>query len=383
MTQELAVTHLFDTKKALFADLIDSLLELSILGSFSDVGYTVRSKLYGWDTIYPIHDVAGGLNKEEVAPLTAVITGFSSGIGLATSLELARNNWQIIGIASNRERCTNALENIREVQSNLPASQEARANIFTCEEGYENNALEKLPLAASYAITADVAELSQIDQAVNVIKKHNTKIDLLIHCAGKIYPEMHLTKNGFESTLALHVLGPHLLTKSLLELMPIKTTGYLPRIIWVSSGGMYAVKMGLDKLLYCDKSTYRSTKAYAYAKRIQVELAEIWAIKLAEENRLAFSMHPGFVDTRAIQEGIPLFTKLMKPFLRTPLQGADTLIYLALLNQNEALRTLNGSFILDRKPRSTSKLKSTVSSVSEKILTFETVEKLISDREAG
>ena len=91
-------------------------------------------------------------------------------------------------------------------------------------------------------------------------------------------------------------------------------------------------------------------------------------------------MHPGFVDTRAIQEGVPVFTKIMKPFLRTPEQGADTLIYLAALSDIKELLALNGGFLLDRKPRHTYKIKSGIAPVSKKILAFEAVDNLVSNR---
>ena len=54
---------------------------------------------------------------------------------------------------------------------------------------------------------------------------------------------------------------------------------------------------------------------------------------------------------------LPTFAKLMGPLLRTPEQGADTLVWLA-ADDNEPLES-NGRFWLDRRPRSIHKLPST------------------------
>ncbi len=355
------------------------------MGSFSKFGYLLRSKLYGWDgnpsvAANTIRSPQAGTQNTGERHLTAVITGFSSGIGLATAAGLARSGWRIIGISGNKERCTHALKSIVSIRREDSGDESHPGeNVFVYDASRQGGDCGALPPGISHAITANVAELSQIDEAVKIIRQNSSQIDLLIHCAGKIYQNMDFTEDGFESTLALHVLGPHLLTKTLLDVMTA-TGSYMPRVIWVSSGGMYAVPLDLDRLLYPNRYRYRAATAYAYAKRIQVELAEIWAVKLADSNRLAFSMHPGFVDTRAIREGVPAFTKLMKPFLRTPEQGADTLLYLATLSETKKLLALNGSFLLDRKPRSTSKIKSGIAPVSKKILTFDAIDSLVSGR---
>jgi hypothetical protein len=61
-------------------------------------------------------------------------------------------------------------------------------------------------------------------------------------------------------------------------------------------------------------------------------------------------MHPGWVDTPGVDSGIPLFGKLMGPLLRTPEQGADTIVWLAAAA--EPAET-TGLFWHDRRPRPT------------------------------
>jgi NAD(P)-dependent dehydrogenase (short-subunit alcohol dehydrogenase family) len=139
----------------------------------------------------------------------------------------------------------------------------------------------------------------------------------VIHNAGVMPPERVETAEGHELTLATHVLGPHELTKRL----PVTD-----RIVWVSSGGMYAQKLKVDDLEYVN-SSYKPVTAYARTKRMQVVLAEEWAKRLPAS--VVHAVHPGWVDTPGIADGLPGFKRLTGRILRTPEQGADTTVWLA------------------------------------------------------
>jgi hypothetical protein len=67
-------------------------------------------------------------------------------------------------------------------------------------------------------------------------------------------------------------------------------------------------------------------------------------------------MHPGWADTPGVRDSLPRFRALMRPLLRTPSQGADTMVWLAA--DPRALET-NGQFWLDRRPRSVAPLPGT------------------------
>lgn len=92
---------------------------------------------------------------------------------------------------------------------------------------------------------------------------------------------------------------------------------------------------------------YSGTAAYARTKRGQVILTEMWADKLAESGVSVHSMHPGWARTAGVRRSLPTFNTLMKPLLRTPTQGADTIVWLASADQ-PALTT--GRFWFDRSP---------------------------------
>jgi NAD(P)-dependent dehydrogenase (short-subunit alcohol dehydrogenase family) len=95
---------------------------------------------------------------------------------------------------------------------------------------------------------------------------------------------------------------------------------------------------------------------YAKAKRAQVVLSENWAKELAGTGVSFHAMHPGWVDTPGIAVALPGFYRMMRPLLRTPQQGADTIIWLATA---DPARLGTGRFWHDRRPRSEYRLPRT------------------------
>ncbi|XP_048397196.2 dehydrogenase/reductase SDR family member 12 isoform X2 [Stegostoma tigrinum] len=119
-------------------------------------------------------------------------------------------------------------------------------------------------------------------------------------------------------------------------------------LITVSSGGMLVQKLNVDDLQF-EKGRFDGTMAYAQNKRQQVVMTEQWA-KMYKNIHFS-SMHPGWADTEAVRSSMPDFHTKMKNRLRTPSQGADTLVWLAI--SNVAAQQPSGLYFQDRKPVST------------------------------
>jgi hypothetical protein len=98
-------------------------------------------------------------------------------------------------------------------------------------------------------------------------------------------------------------------------------------------------------------------------KRMQVVLAELLAEELATSGVTVSAMHPGWADTPAVRSSLPRFWSLMRHRLRTPAEGADTVIWLA---ASPAARARSGLFWFDRQPRSTHLLPWTRESASDR-----------------
>jgi short-subunit dehydrogenase len=121
---------------------------------------------------------------------------------------------------------------------------------------------------------------------------------------------------------------------------------------------MYTQAVQLQDLEY-EHEDYNGSKAYARAKRGLVDMTELWAEDWKKDGIIVHSMHPGWADTPAVSHSLPQFYEKTKPWLRTPEQGADTVVWLAATP--EAAST-TGLFWLDRTPHSTAIFPGTRSS---------------------
>src|SRR5581483_10214094 len=67
---------------------------------------------------------------------------------------------------------------------------------------------------------------------------------------------------------------------------------------------------------------------YARSKREELVITEVMAERLRDRGVVVHAMHPGWVDTEGVQQWMPVFRKLTRPIIRTPEQGADTIVWL-------------------------------------------------------
>jgi dehydrogenase/reductase SDR family member 12 len=290
---------------------VDAALEASVIGSFTKIGYEVRRRMFDWQD----------LDSLDMTGTTAMITGGNSGLGLLTAKKLACIGASVRVVARDAERGATAIEEI------------------TQEGGTE---------AALYV--ADLSSLGDVRRLAGEIREREPRLDVLVHNAGALLPERRESVEGHEMTFATMVLGPFLLTG---ELMPLlRSTSGRSRVLWVASGGMYTQSLDVDRL-EMGFDGYSGTKAYARAKRAQVVLAEEWAKRSRDDGVAVHAMHPGWADTPGLETGLPGFRTLLGPILRSPDQGADTIVWLAAA---EEPGLLTGKFWLDRAPRSTTKL---------------------------
>lgn len=174
-------------------------------------------------------------------------------------------------------------------------------------------------------------------------------VDVLIHNAGVLLDQRQESPDAIEQTWATAVSGPFLLTWLLLPQLDRARQG---RVIFVSSGGMYSKRLRLDDWQWRER-TFDGVAAYAWAKRAQVVLTELWAERLGDCTTTVNAMHPGWADTGGVKRSLPRFYELTRSFLRSPEQGADTAVWLAVC---ERLRDASGGFYFDREAVKTHKL---------------------------
>jgi dehydrogenase/reductase SDR family protein 12 len=185
------------------------------------------------------------------------------------------------------------------------------------------------------------------------------QLHVLVHNAGVLPPERRETAEGLELTFATNVLGPHLLTRLLRERLVESAPA---RVLFVSSGGMYTRRLEVDDL-QSRTGSFDGRVAYARSKRADVVLAERWAEEFAGTGVVVHAMHPGWADTPGIKSSIPTFQRIMRPLLRTPAQGADTIVWLAAA---EEPGRITGRFWCDRHVRATHRLARTQETAADR-----------------
>jgi dehydrogenase/reductase SDR family protein 12 len=289
----------------------DGALEATVVGSFSRLGFSARRALFGWDA-QPAPDLAGRV---------VLVTGATSGIGFAVARRLAARH-ATVWIAGRDAARTEA----------------ARRRIIAAT-----------PEAHVSTVVVDLAVLDTVRACAEMIRREESRLDVVVHNAGALASQLERTSDGIEVTAQVHVVAPFLLTTLLLDRLR-STAG--SRVITVSSGGMYTQALDLA-LLDSPPLPFNGSRVYANAKRAQVVLNHSWASR-PEAGAVRFhAMHPGWADTPGIQAALPRFRSVMRPLLRTPAQGADTVVWLA--GASEALAT-SGEFWLDRRRRPTEPL---------------------------
>jgi hypothetical protein len=112
---------------------------------------------------------------------------------------------------------------------------------------------------------------------------------------------------------------------------------------------MYTRRLQLEDWNW-EERDYDGVIAYAETKRAQVVLAELWADAVRGVGITVNSMHPGWADTPSVRSSIPGFYRVTRAILRSPAEGADTVVWLA---ASEPAAETSGAFFFDRKPRRT------------------------------
>lgn len=247
---------------------------------------------------------------------TCAVTGANSGIGYAASVALARLGAEVLLLCRNPERGAAALARLRD------------------EVGRRCGAVEII----------DMASLASVRTAADRLA--GRRIDVLVHNAGVLPTERTLSPDGLELTLATHVVGPLLLTALLL---PGLRAAPAARVVWVTSGGMYTQRLRLDDPQW-ERTEYDGVLAYARTKRMQVVLNELLAGRLAASEIASNAMHPGWADTPAVRSSLPRFWQRMKDRLRSPAEGADTIVWLA---ASARVAGQTGKLWFDRRARAT------------------------------
>ncbi|MCD8502408.1 MAG: SDR family oxidoreductase [Bacillaceae bacterium] len=252
-----------------------------------------------------------------------IITGANSGMGKASSIELAKTGAAVVMLCRNTARGEEALQEVQQVTGN------------------ESVVLMQCDLGSQESIKAFCTEF----------KKRFDRLDVLVNNAGVILPGRHETKDGNELQFGVNHLGHFLLTNLLLDRMIASAPA---RIINVSSGAHKIGDIHFDDVNL--QKNYRLWRAYAQSKLANILFTYALSERLEGKEVTVNCLHPGAVATnmginRSTGFGT-LITRLLKPFFQTAKKGAETTIYLA---TSDEVANVTGKYFYRKKPIQSSK----------------------------
>lgn len=247
----------------------DKLLDASIFFSFDRSGYHRHENEFD-----ETHHFKKGSR--------ALITGGTSGIGKAAALEMARQGVDVVITGRNLQRGNDLATN------------------------HSHLTFKELDLCDWSGFQALVKDLEPLDH--------------LVLNAGSMPEKFSTNREGVELQFASQLFGHYLLAHTLLAAGKLKAGA---RIVWVTSGGMYLKVLDLKTIFKNPK--YDKVDQYANVKRAQVTLLPFFKKQFPQQTVIA--MHPGWAETPGVDESLPGFAKIMKGRLRSPLQGADTILW--------------------------------------------------------
>jgi NAD(P)-dependent dehydrogenase (short-subunit alcohol dehydrogenase family) len=169
---------------------------------------------------------------------------------------------------------------------------------------------------------------------------------MLINNAGVVNTSYHETGDGIENTFAVNHLGYFLFTNLLLhKLKGANET----RIVNVSSAAHSFVKEMQWEDINFKNNFGQGLKPYGQSKLANLLFTRYLSIKLSTENISVNAIHPGGVNTSLGSQNKAWYSKplrlILRPFFRSPLKGAESIIYLA-TKQDDGV---TGEYFVDSK----------------------------------
>jgi NAD(P)-dependent dehydrogenase (short-subunit alcohol dehydrogenase family) len=167
-----------------------------------------------------------------------MVTGATSGLGLATARQLAALGATLIVVGRDAAKCA-------AVAASISRSSTAGAVDW---------------------LVADFADQDAVRRLAAEAEERHSRIDVLVNNAGATYPKRRLTPEGVELTLAVNHLAPFLLTTLLLDRLRESTPA---RIVIVSSVAHERARFDFD-----DPAMERGYRPFAAYGRSR--LASLW-----------------------------------------------------------------------------------------------------------
>ncbi|MCS7039886.1 MAG: SDR family oxidoreductase [Anaerolineae bacterium] len=254
---------------------------------------------------------------------TCLITGATSGIGKAAAQAIAAQGHRVVIVGRNSAKTEATAAELRRVTGHPHID----------------------------PLVADLSSLAEVRRLAAEVSARYPQLHVLVNNAGAFFMRRHTTMDGLEMTFALNHLSGFLLTNLLLERLKASAPA---RIVNVTSAMERDARPDWDDLQL--ERRYNAMQAYAISKRFNLYFTYELARRLEGSRVTVNAVHPGAVATgiwtRPAGRVGALLGPLLRRIMRSPEQGADTVVYLALAPEVEGV---SGRYFVDRRPRTSSR----------------------------
>jgi NAD(P)-dependent dehydrogenase (short-subunit alcohol dehydrogenase family) len=195
---------------------------------------------------------------------SVLITGASSGTGLAMSVDLAKRGATVLMVSRDPERARAAQRTVAQVATVAPPT----------------------------VLLADLSSQAEVRRLAAEARVTTPALDVLINNAGAAFRERQLSVDGIEKTLATNHLAPFLLTTLLLDRVRAAPAG---RIVNVTAS-LHSGSIDFDNLQL--ERGYGTIRAYKLSKACNILFTYELARRLASTAATANCFCPGPTESR-------------------------------------------------------------------------------------
>lgn len=264
-----------------------------------------------------------------MAGRVCLVTGATSGLGLATASALAQMDATVILAGRTPQTCAAAVAAVR----------------------------AQAPAARVDWVAADLASQGAVRALAEEVGRRHDRLDVLVNNAGAVFQRRRESPEGIELTLAVNHLAPFLLTTLLVDALLVAAPS---RVVTVASVAHETADLDADDL--DPGGAYRPYRAYARTKLANVMFTYELARRLEGTGVTANAVDPGLVRTEIGAKGGWLTGAAWRLTQRRhrrqavgPADGAATIVYAA---SSPDLEGVSGAYLRHRRrvPSSTASM---------------------------
>ena len=248
---------------------------------------------------------------------TVLITGANAGIGLTTSLGLAKLGARVLMVSRDEGRGRKAQALVKEKSGNKDV----------------------------HLLVADLSDQDSVRKLARDVRENFPRLHVLLNNAAVISRRREMTDDGFERQFAVNHLAYFLLTGLVMNLLKDSAPA---RIVNVSSQVHAGANINFDDLQ--SERSYSRTRVYGRTKLANVLFTYELARRLEGTAVTVNCLHPGVVATNLLADagGLPRKLKAATRIIAVDAEaGARTSIYLA---SSAEVEGVSGRYFVKEKP---------------------------------